>query len=39
LFCLVAPKDAAGVRDALAEGGARVLDFRIETTGLEVIRE
>ena len=39
LFCLAPPKRVAEVRDALAEGGARILDFRIETTGLEVNRE
>ena len=39
LFCLALPSDVAGVREALAEGGARVLDFRIETAGLEVTRE
>jgi D-glycero-alpha-D-manno-heptose-7-phosphate kinase len=36
LFCLVAPAHVAAVREALANGGARLLDFRIETTGLEV---
>ncbi|HUQ88933.1 MAG TPA: hypothetical protein VM096_15355 [Vicinamibacterales bacterium] len=39
LFCIVSPEDASAVRDTLAEGGARVLDFRIETTGLNVTRE
>lgn len=39
MFCLAAPDDVADVREALAEGGARILDFRIETTGLEVTRE
>lgn len=39
LFCLAEPKDVPAVRDALASGGARVLDFRIETTGLSVTRE
>jgi hypothetical protein len=29
----------AEVREALADGGARILDFRIETTGLHVTRE
>jgi hypothetical protein len=27
------------VREALADGGAALLDFRIETTGLSVIEE
>jgi D-glycero-alpha-D-manno-heptose-7-phosphate kinase len=36
MFCLAEPDDVAAVRDALAEAGARLLDFRIETTGLEV---
>lgn len=39
LFCLVPPGDAAAVRETLADGGARVLDFRVETTGLNVTRE
>jgi D-glycero-alpha-D-manno-heptose-7-phosphate kinase len=36
LFCLVAPERTAGVREALVAGGARLLDFRIETEGLRV---
>jgi len=36
LFCLVPPDKAAAVRDALSAGGARVLDFRIESEGLRV---
>ncbi len=36
LFCMVEPDRAAAVRDALAAGGARLLDFRIETDGLRV---
>jgi len=36
LFCLAPPNKTAAVRDALAAGGARVLDFRIETEGLRV---
>jgi D-glycero-alpha-D-manno-heptose-7-phosphate kinase len=36
LFCLSPPDSLADVRDALAEGGASLLDFRIETTGLDV---
>jgi D-glycero-alpha-D-manno-heptose-7-phosphate kinase len=36
LFCLTPPEHAPQVREALAEGGARVLDFQIETEGLRV---
>lgn len=36
LFCLARPNDIASVREALVAGGARVLDFRIETTGLDL---
>jgi D-glycero-alpha-D-manno-heptose-7-phosphate kinase len=36
LFCLTAPEHAPAVREALAAGGARLLDFRIETDGLRV---
>lgn len=36
LFCLVPPERTAAVRDALAAGGASLLDFRIETDGLRV---
>jgi D-glycero-alpha-D-manno-heptose-7-phosphate kinase len=36
LFCLAPPDRVAAVRAALAAGGARVLDFRIETDGLRV---
>jgi D-glycero-alpha-D-manno-heptose-7-phosphate kinase len=39
LFCIVAPDDAAAVRETLADAGARILDFRVETTGLNVTRE
>ena len=42
MFCLAEPRDVAAVREALAGGGngaARILDFRIETTGLDVSRE
>ena len=39
LFCLAEPDKATAVRDALADSGARILDFRIETTGLSVTRE
>ncbi len=36
LFCLTRPESAGAVRDTLAAGGARLLDFRIETDGLQV---
>ncbi|HET9706482.1 MAG TPA: hypothetical protein VFP85_20710 [Vicinamibacterales bacterium] len=36
LFCLAPPGKLADVREALADGGAGLLDFRIETTGLDV---
>jgi D-glycero-alpha-D-manno-heptose-7-phosphate kinase len=36
LFCLTSPGRAPGVRQALAAGGARLLEFRIETDGLLV---
>jgi D-glycero-alpha-D-manno-heptose-7-phosphate kinase len=36
LFCLTPPENAGPVREALAQGGARLLDFRIETDGLLV---
>jgi D-glycero-alpha-D-manno-heptose-7-phosphate kinase len=39
MFCLADPKDVGAVREALASGGASVLEFRIETTGLEVTQE
>jgi D-glycero-alpha-D-manno-heptose-7-phosphate kinase len=39
LFCLAPPDRLAEVREALADGGASVLDFRVETTGLNVTRE
>jgi D-glycero-alpha-D-manno-heptose-7-phosphate kinase len=39
LFCLALPDDVPAVRDALAEGGATILDFYIETTGLSVTKE
>jgi D-glycero-alpha-D-manno-heptose-7-phosphate kinase len=39
LFFLADPPAVAAVRDALADGGARILDFRIETAGLDVTRE
>ena len=36
MFCLANPDEVSTVRQALADGGARLLDFRIETTGLDV---
>lgn len=39
LFCLAPPGSVPAVREALADGGAALLDFRIETTGLSVIEE
>lgn len=36
LFCVTEPGDKTAVARALADGGARVLDFRIETQGLRV---
>jgi D-glycero-alpha-D-manno-heptose-7-phosphate kinase len=36
LVCIAPPDHVPAVRDALADGGARILDFRIETTGLSV---
>ena len=39
MFCIVAPGDVPAVREALADGGARLLDFRVETTGLDVTTE
>jgi D-glycero-alpha-D-manno-heptose-7-phosphate kinase len=39
LFCLAPPGHVAAVREALADGGARLLDFGIETAGLNVTRE
>jgi D-glycero-alpha-D-manno-heptose-7-phosphate kinase len=39
LFCIAPPDNVAAVRESLADGGARILDFRIDTTGLEVTRE
>jgi D-glycero-alpha-D-manno-heptose-7-phosphate kinase len=38
LFCLAEPADVPAVRSALASGGARLLDFHIETDGLRVQR-
>jgi D-glycero-alpha-D-manno-heptose-7-phosphate kinase len=39
LFCLTPPETRAAVRDALAEGGARVLDFAVEADGLKIEEE
>ncbi len=39
LFCMAPPDHVAAVREALADGGASVLDFQIETTGLSVVEE
>lgn len=36
LFCLAPPDRTAAVRDALVAGGARLLEFRIESEGLRV---
>ena len=36
LFCYGPPQARQGIADALARGGARVLDYRIETEGLRV---
>ena len=36
LFCYAPPSDTGRVREALAAGGARVLDYRIETEGLRL---
>ena len=36
LFCYTDPGDGPAVRRALAEGGARVLDYRVERDGLRV---
>ncbi len=39
LFCIAPPDQVAAVREAFAGGGASVLDFQIETTGLSVVEE
>jgi D-glycero-alpha-D-manno-heptose-7-phosphate kinase len=36
LFCLADPEDVPAVREALSSRGARLLDYRIETDGLQV---
>jgi D-glycero-alpha-D-manno-heptose-7-phosphate kinase len=38
LFCLTEPNDVPAVRNALASGGASLLEYRIETEGLRVDR-
>jgi D-glycero-alpha-D-manno-heptose-7-phosphate kinase len=38
LFCLAEPEDVPAVQQALSSGGARLLDYRIETEGLRVQR-
>ena len=37
LFCLVPPANAPAVRAALSSGGARLLGFQVESTGLRVV--
>lgn len=37
LVCIAPPGQIPAVREALADGGARILDFQIEATGLSVI--
>jgi D-glycero-alpha-D-manno-heptose-7-phosphate kinase len=39
LFCLVPPDQKEAVREALAEGGARMLDFTVEAEGLRIAEE
>jgi D-glycero-alpha-D-manno-heptose-7-phosphate kinase len=34
LFCYGPPEANAAIREALAQGGARILDYRIERDGL-----
>ena len=36
VFCLADPEDVPAVRQALSSGGARLLEYRIETEGLRV---
>jgi D-glycero-alpha-D-manno-heptose-7-phosphate kinase len=36
LFCLADPEDVPAVESALAAGGARLLDYRVETEGLRI---
>lgn len=36
LFCLAEPGDTSAVQRALAQGGARILEYRIETDGLRI---
>jgi len=37
LFCLAPPDAAPAVRDALAAAGARLLDFKVDRQGLDVV--
>jgi D-glycero-alpha-D-manno-heptose-7-phosphate kinase len=39
LFCLTEPDRVAAVRQALTDGGARVLDYRVDMEGLRVTEE
>ena len=39
LFCLAPPEQRDAVREALAEGGAQMLDFTVEVEGLRVAEE
>jgi D-glycero-alpha-D-manno-heptose-7-phosphate kinase len=36
LFCIGEPQDIPAIRRALADAGARLLDFRVDTRGLLV---
>jgi len=36
LFCLAEPSEVPAVKEALASGGARLLDYHVETEGLKV---
>ncbi len=36
LFCLADPADAPAVRQALSSGGARILDYHVESEGLRI---
>jgi D-glycero-alpha-D-manno-heptose-7-phosphate kinase len=37
LFCISDPSDVPAIRRALADGGARVLDFEVEREGLRMV--
>ncbi len=39
LVCMAPPEQVPAVREALADGGARLLPFHIEITGLSVVEE